>query len=136
MKKTLTSILATIPLITGSCSNQLNQETPEIIALNNYSNLVENYFEARNGKIELDEDITEFLREYTVSNATEVEKILIKNMYRHDRYSVSTPPRIGPMKDPAQPIPQMAIALGCSSSGNASNIIARDKGTKKAPHIP
>ena len=81
MKKTLTSILATIPLITGSCSNQLNQETPEIIALNNYSNLVENYFEARNGKIELDKDITEFLREYTVSNATEVEKILIKNMY-------------------------------------------------------
>jgi len=81
MKKTLTSLLATIPLIASSCSNKLDQEIPEVIALNNYPNLVENYFEAINGKLTMTNDIESFLKNYKTENATEVEKILIESAY-------------------------------------------------------
>jgi hypothetical protein len=82
MKKTLTSLLATIPLIAGSCSKGLDQETPEMIALNNYGNLVENYFEAKNGNLNMDKDLKKFLKDYKPSEATEVEKILIESAFK------------------------------------------------------
>tara|TARA_B100001971_G_C17749257_1_gene314598 strand:- start:117 stop:482 length:366 start_codon:yes stop_codon:yes gene_type:complete len=90
MKKTLTSILATLPLIAGSCSNKLDQELPEVIALNSYPNLVENYFDARNGNIEITKDIEKFLEDYKPSNATEVEKILIESAYHIEDNSYKT----------------------------------------------